>query len=84
MKRSLDRGCLGASYGSEETYHGSLRILSEPIAFKNGWDALTFDERWARWQEKGARHDARVRRNMRRVAAVTLLMGFVWALVSLR
>ena len=45
-------------------------------------NALTFDERWARWQEKGARHDARVRRKVRLIAAVALLIGFVWALVS--
>jgi hypothetical protein len=46
-------------------------------------NALTFDERWARWQEQGARHDARVRRKMRLVAAVALLIGFVWALLTL-
>lgn len=46
-------------------------------------DDLTFDERWAQWQEKGARHDARVRRKVRLIAAVALLIGFVWALVSL-
>ena len=46
-------------------------------------NALTFDERWARWQEKGARHDARVRRKLRLVAAVALLLGFVWALLTL-
>ena len=46
-------------------------------------DVLTFDERWAQWQEKGARHDARVRRKVRLIAAVALLIGFVWALVSL-
>ena len=44
---------------------------------------LTFDERWARWQEKGARHDARVARNMRLVAAIALTIGVIWASVSL-
>jgi hypothetical protein len=46
-------------------------------------DALTFEERWTRWQEKGARHDARVRRKVRLIAAVALLIGFAWAMVSL-
>ena len=45
---------------------------------------LTSDERWARWQEKGARHDARVGRNMRLIAAIALTIGVIWALVSLR
>ena len=44
---------------------------------------LTFDERWKRWQEKGARHDARVARNMRLVAAIALTIGVIWASVSL-
>jgi len=46
--------------------------------------ALTFDERWARWLEKGARHDARVRRNMRliaMIAAIALTIGGIWASV---
>ncbi len=46
-------------------------------------NTLTFDERWARWQEKGARHDARVARNMRLIAAIALTIGVVWASVSL-
>lgn len=45
--------------------------------------ALTSDERWAQWQEKGARHDARVARKMRLVAAIALAIGVVWASVSL-
>lgn len=44
---------------------------------------LTFDERWARWQAKGARHDVRVARNMRVIAAITLTIGVIWASVSL-
>ena len=44
---------------------------------------LTVDERWARWQEKGTRHDARVDRNMRLIAAIALTIGVVWASVSL-
>ena len=60
--------------------HSGLSARELPSEVGN---ALTFDERWARWQEKGARHDARVRRKMRLVAAVVLLIGLVWALVSL-
>jgi hypothetical protein len=47
-------------------------------------DTLTFDERWARWQEKGARHDARVGRNMRVMVAIALTIGVIWAFVLLR
>jgi hypothetical protein len=47
--------------------------------------ALTFDERWAQWQAKGARHDVRVARNMRLIAAITLTIGVIsWASVALR
>lgn len=46
-------------------------------------NSLTFDERWAQWQEKGARHDARVERNMRWVAVIALTIGVIWASVSL-
>jgi hypothetical protein len=45
---------------------------------------LTSDERWAQWQAKGARHDVRVARNMRLIAAVTLTIGaIIWASVAL-
>ena len=44
---------------------------------------LSFDERWARWQEKGARHDARVARNMRMIVALLLTVGVIWAAVVL-
>jgi len=47
-------------------------------------NTLTSDERWARWQEKGARHDARVGRKMRLIAAVAVTIGVIWASVSLR
>jgi hypothetical protein len=46
-------------------------------------NALTFDERWALWQQKGARHDARVKRKVRLIAAIALMIGVIWALVSL-
>jgi hypothetical protein len=47
-------------------------------------NTLISDERRARWQEKGARHDARVGRNMRLIAAIALTIGVIWASVSLR
>ena len=45
---------------------------------------LPFDERWAQWQAKGARHDVRVARNMRLIGAIVLTIGVVWASVALR
>ena len=46
---------------------------------------LTFDERWAQWQAKGACHDVRVARNMRLIAAITMTIGvIIWASVALR
>lgn len=58
-----------------------LSVSQSPAETAN---TLTFEERWARWQEKGARHDARVERNMRRIAAIALTIGVIWASVSLR
>ncbi|HEY7444494.1 MAG TPA: hypothetical protein VH701_18835 [Vicinamibacterales bacterium] len=46
--------------------------------------ALTFEERWARWEEKGARHDARVARNMRVVLMLLITFGVIWFSVLLR
>lgn len=40
-----------------------------------------FDDQWARWQQEGARHDARLERNLRLTAATALTIG-VWASVS--
>ena len=46
---------------------------------------VTFDARWAQWQAKGARHDVRVARNMRLIAAITLTIGvIIWASLALR
>jgi hypothetical protein len=46
---------------------------------------LSVDERWAQWQAKGARHDVRVARNMRLIAAITLTIGvIISASVALR
>jgi hypothetical protein len=44
---------------------------------------LSFDERWARWEAKGARHDARVARRMRMILAVLAAIGVIWASVVL-
>ena len=45
---------------------------------------LTSNERWARWQEKGVRHDARVTRNLVRTAvAIALGAGALWAVAGL-
>jgi hypothetical protein len=46
--------------------------------------ALTFDERWAQWEAKGARHDVRVARNMRVLMALVLTVGVIWATAVLR
>jgi hypothetical protein len=44
---------------------------------------LSFDEKWSRWQAKGARHDVRVARNVRLIAAIVLTIAVIWAAVSL-
>jgi hypothetical protein len=64
------------------TYSGTP-ISARQAPSEAAGNALTFDERWARWQEKGARHDARVRRKARLIAAIALMIGVVWTLVSL-
>ncbi len=47
--------------------------------------SLTSDEGWVQWQAKGARHDVRVARNMRLIAAITLTIGvIIWASQALR
>ena len=43
-------------------------------------EPLRFDQRWARWQEKGTRHDAPVGRYMRLAAAIALTLGVIWFL----
>jgi hypothetical protein len=45
-------------------------------------EPLTFGQRWAQWQEKGARHDARVGRSMRLVAVIALTIGIIWFLAQ--
>lgn len=48
-------------------------------------NTLTFDERWARWQAKGIRHDVRVGRNMRLLPTlIAVTIGIIWIFVSLR
>ena len=46
-------------------------------------NTLSPDQRWAQWREQGARHDARVGRNMRLIVALALTIGGVWALLVL-
>lgn len=52
--------------------------VSQPRA-ETAAETLTFDERWARWQEMRVRHDARVGR-MRLVAAIAVTIGVIWFL----
>ena len=58
-------------------------LFVSPSPGETAPNMLTSAERWARWQEKGARHDARVARNMRVIAAIALTIGVVWASVWL-
>lgn len=46
-------------------------------------NALASRERWTQWQDRGARHDARIGRNLRLAAATVLTLGSVWASVAL-
>lgn len=41
-------------------------------------EPLPFDQPWARWQEKGVRHDVRVGRYMRLAAAIARTLGVIW------
>jgi hypothetical protein len=45
---------------------------------------LSFDQQWARWQEKAALHDRQVGLNMRLVAVTAMAIGIVWLFVFLR
>lgn len=46
---------------------------------------LSFDERWARWREEGARHDTRSVQHMRLLALIIVLtIGVISALVWVR
>lgn len=71
--------------GSMNESRDALSVSQSPeVAAPN---TLTFDERWARWQEKGARHDARVDRNMRvlvAIAMIALTVAAIWVSVSPR
>jgi len=42
-------------------------------------EPLRFDQRWARWQDKGAPRDARVGRHMRLTAVIALTLGVIWS-----
>jgi len=71
----------------EDIMSESRAALSEPIPRSDGAKTFIFDERWAQWLEKGARHDARIGRNMRliaAIAAVALTIGLIWASVAPR
>ena len=46
-------------------------------------NTLSPDQRWAQWRDQGARHDARVGRNMRLIAAFALSIGGVWVALVL-
>jgi hypothetical protein len=62
----------------------SIHTLAvSPFPAEKSPTPLTFDERWALWQEKGARHDARVARKLRLVVAALATLGVVWASVVL-
>ena len=54
--------------------------MSESTTLAN---ALTSDQRWARWVEQGTRHDERVGRNMRIIAATALMIGSIGAVLWL-
>lgn len=41
----------------------------------------TSDDRWARWQEKGARHDAKVRRRVGQIAKIAAIAFGIAAIV---
>lgn len=54
--------------------------MSESTTLAN---ALTSDQRWARWVEQGVRRDERVGRNMRIIAAMALMTGSIAAVLLL-
>ena len=62
-------------------YRNAVVVSPSPVETA---PTVTFDERWAQWQAKGARHDVRVERNMRLIGAIVLTIGVVWASVALR
>ena len=53
---------------------------SRAVAMVN---TLSPNQRWAQWRDQGARHDERVGRNMRLIAALALTIGGVWAVLAL-
>jgi hypothetical protein len=53
------------------------------IGDRDDTDALTVNERWRRWQEKGARHDARVRWNIQLFMAIALTLAAIWGMAAL-
>jgi hypothetical protein len=58
----------------------ALPATQRAVAVAN---TLSPNQRWAQWRDQGARHDARVGRNMRLIAALALTIGGVWAVLAL-
>jgi hypothetical protein len=61
----------------------SVREVSTATAQK----PLACDDPWRRWQERGARLDARIGRNMRVttwVVSIALTIGAIWVMASSR
>jgi len=58
----------------------ALPATQRAVAVAN---TLSPDQRWAHWRAQGARHDARVERNMRLFVALALTIGGVWAVLVL-
>jgi hypothetical protein len=63
-----------------ESTHALPASQLRAVAMAN---TLSPDQRWAQWRDQGARHDARVGRNMRLIVALALTIGSVWALLVL-
>ena len=63
-----------------ESTHALPASQSRAVAAAN---TLSSDQRWAQWRDQGARHDARVGRNMRLIVALALTIGGLWALLVL-
>ena len=62
---------------------GDALVESQPASGTVA-SGLTSNEKWARWQEKGIRHDARVNRNLIRLAvAIVLAAAALWAVAGL-
>jgi len=63
-----------------ESTHALTASQLRAVAMVN---MLSPDQRWALWRDQGARHDARVDRNMRLIVALALTIGGVSAALVL-